>query len=33
MRLNFWIALIGTLSGLIWFTVIQHRSQRALARA
>jgi prolipoprotein diacylglyceryl transferase len=23
MRLNFWIALIGTLAGLIWFVVIQ----------
>jgi prolipoprotein diacylglyceryl transferase len=28
MRLNFWIALIGTISGLIWFITIQRRGER-----
>jgi len=32
MRLNFWVALIGTLAGLTWFVVIQRR-RRASAEA
>jgi prolipoprotein diacylglyceryl transferase len=29
MRLNFWIALIGTLAGLVWFFRIQYRGAAA----
>ncbi len=32
MRLNFWIALAGTLSGLIWFAVIQRGSLPSVDR-
>jgi len=28
MRLNFWIALIGTLGGLIWFVILQRSGRR-----
>jgi prolipoprotein diacylglyceryltransferase len=31
MRLNFWIALAGTLTGLIWFGVVQQHSSRPSA--
>jgi prolipoprotein diacylglyceryl transferase len=31
MRLNFWIALIGTLAGLSWFAVVQRRAARVPA--
>jgi prolipoprotein diacylglyceryl transferase len=31
MRLNFWVALIGTLAGLIWFVVIQRRGRASAA--
>jgi prolipoprotein diacylglyceryl transferase len=31
MRLNFWIALLGTLGGLGWFAVIQRRGARVPA--
>ncbi len=27
LRLNFWVALIGTLAGLIWFVIIQRRGR------
>lgn len=30
MRLNFWIALAGTVTGLCWFAVIQRRARRHL---
>jgi prolipoprotein diacylglyceryl transferase len=33
MRLNFWIALAGTLGGLIWFTAIQRQARLQLQRA
>lgn len=32
MRLNFWIALAGTLGGLIWFTAIQRQARLQLQR-
>ena len=31
MRLNFWVALIGTLGGLIWFARIQFYAKPAAA--
>ena len=31
MRLNFWIALIGTLAGLSWFAIVQRRAARVAA--
>jgi prolipoprotein diacylglyceryltransferase len=30
MRLNFWIALAGTLGGLIWFAAVQRRARSQL---
>ena len=33
MRLNFWIAVAGTLGGLIWFTAIQRQARLQLQRA
>jgi prolipoprotein diacylglyceryltransferase len=32
MRLNFWIAVAGTLGGLIWFTAIQRQARLSLQR-
>jgi prolipoprotein diacylglyceryltransferase len=32
MRLNFWIAVAGTVGGLIWFTAIQRQARLQLQR-